>query len=52
MKRGNAIGTAILSTMLALAAAAAAAEETIKIGVIAPFSGPFADYGKMIEGGM
>jgi len=52
MKRGNAIGTAILSTMLGLAAAAAAAEETIKIGVIAPFSGPFADYGKMIEGGM
>jgi branched-chain amino acid transport system substrate-binding protein len=30
----------------------AAAQETIKVGVVAPFSGPFADYGKQIEGGM
>src|ERR1700722_5798401 len=30
----------------------AGAQETIKVGVVAPFSGPFADYGKQIEGGM
>ena len=28
------------------------ADEAIKIGVIAAFSGPFADYGKQIEGGI
>jgi branched-chain amino acid transport system substrate-binding protein len=31
---------------------AAHAEDTIKIGLVAPFSGPFADYGKQMEGGM
>ncbi len=31
---------------------AAQAEETIKVGVVAAFSGPFADYGKQIEGGI
>ena len=34
------------------AAAGAQAQETIKIGVIAAFSGPFADYGKQIEAGI
>jgi len=33
-------------TMLAQAA------DTIKVGLIAPFSGPFADYGKQMEGGI
>ncbi|NEX62966.1 ABC transporter substrate-binding protein [Noviherbaspirillum galbum] len=28
------------------------AQETIKVGVIAPFSGPFANHGEMIEGGI
>ncbi|KRB73530.1 ABC transporter substrate-binding protein [Noviherbaspirillum sp. Root189] len=28
------------------------AQETIKVGLIAPFSGPFADYGKQMEGGI
>ena len=37
---------------LALAAPAARAEEPIKVGVIAPFSGPFADYGKEMEAGI
>jgi branched-chain amino acid transport system substrate-binding protein len=37
---------------LALAASAAGAEDTIKVGVIAPFSGPFADYGKEMEAGI
>jgi branched-chain amino acid transport system substrate-binding protein len=37
---------------LALAASTAGAEDTIKVGVIAPFSGPFADYGKEMEAGI
>ncbi|MES2103998.1 MAG: ABC transporter substrate-binding protein [Pseudomonadota bacterium] len=40
------------SLVLSLSAFAAHAEETIKVGVIAAFSGPFADYGKQIEGGI
>src|SRR5512143_2171153 len=37
---------------LVLLASPAAAEEPLKIGLIASFSGPFADYGKEIEAGM
>lgn len=37
---------------LALAACAAVAQEPLKIAVIAPFSGPFADYGRQMEGGI
>jgi branched-chain amino acid transport system substrate-binding protein len=37
---------------LCLAAMAARAEDTIKVGVIAPFSGPFADYGKEMQTGI
>jgi branched-chain amino acid transport system substrate-binding protein len=44
----------LLSTAvsLALAASTAGAADTIKVGVIAPFSGPFADYGKEMEAGI
>jgi len=35
-----------------LTALAAQAEDTIKVGLIAPFSGPFADYGKQMQGGI
>lgn len=35
-----------------LIAITAHAEDTIKVGLIAPFSGPFADYGKQMEGGI
>jgi hypothetical protein len=28
------------------------AQEPLKVGVIAPFSGPFADYGRQFEGGI
>ncbi len=46
----------VLITMLASTSIAsitlAQAQETIKIGLIAPFSGPFADYGKQMEGGI
>ncbi|HXH02118.1 MAG TPA: ABC transporter substrate-binding protein [Candidatus Competibacteraceae bacterium] len=38
--------------LLTLATLTAQAQETIKVGLIAPFSGPFADYGKQIEGGI
>ncbi|MFC5481270.1 ABC transporter substrate-binding protein [Massilia suwonensis] len=42
--------------ILAVAAFAVAmqaqAADTIKVGLIAPFSGPFADYGKQMEGGI
>ncbi|WP_394781077.1 ABC transporter substrate-binding protein [Undibacterium sp.] len=40
------------SLILSLSALTAHAEDTIKVGVIAAFSGPFADYGKQIEGGI
>jgi branched-chain amino acid transport system substrate-binding protein len=40
------------TAVFGFAAVAAHAEDTIKIGLIAPFSGPFADYGKMMEGGI
>ena len=41
-----------LAAMLLLAAGAALAQATVKIGVVAEFSGPFADYGAQIVGGM
>ncbi len=42
----------VLTAMLFLAAGAALAQATVKIGVVAEFSGPFADYGAQIVGGM
>ena len=45
--------TLALAAMCALGAAGPAqAQDTIKVGVIAAFSGPFADYGKQMEGGI
>ena len=49
--------TKLISRMLAAGALAALsfaanAQDTIKVGVIAAFSGPFADYGSQIEAGM
>jgi len=41
-----------LAAILLLGAAAAFAQGTVKIGVVAEFSGPFADYGAQIVGGM
>jgi branched-chain amino acid transport system substrate-binding protein len=45
-------GARIVAACLALAASTASAEEAIKVGLIAPFTGPFADYGRQIELGM
>ncbi len=42
----------LLAAGLCLAAASGRAEDTIKVGLIAPFSGPFADYGKEMQTGI
>ena len=42
----------LLGAVLALGGGAAGAGETVKIGVVAEFSGAFADYGGQILGGM
>lgn len=46
-----AAATAIAAATLAFAPGAQA-QDTIKVGVIAAFSGPFADYGKQMQGGI
>ncbi|MFC3457983.1 ABC transporter substrate-binding protein [Massilia haematophila] len=43
---------AALAVAAAFAAPLAQAQDTIKVGVIAAFSGPFADYGKQMQGGI
>jgi branched-chain amino acid transport system substrate-binding protein len=52
MKFGTLLRAAAVVGVFSLAIPGAQAQETIKIGVIAAFSGPFADYGKQMEGGM
>src|SRR5271169_540083 len=52
MKVNSNVFVALAAAALAVSAAPARAQETIKIGLIAAFSGPFADYGKQIEGGI
>lgn len=52
MKIGTVLRSAAFIGVFGLAAHGAHAQSTIKIGVIAAFSGPFADYGKQMEGGM
>src|SRR5215217_3346438 len=52
MKFGTLLRAAAVVGVFGLGAHGAQAQETIKIGVIAAFSGPFADYGKQMEGGM
>jgi branched-chain amino acid transport system substrate-binding protein len=45
----------VLGTLAAIAVLAgdpAIAQETVRIGIVAEFSGPFADYGQQIVGGM
>ena len=46
------IAAAFATTATLAFAPAAHAQNTIKVGVIAPFSGPFADYGKQMQGGI
>ncbi|MDB5757524.1 MAG: transporter substrate-binding protein [Burkholderia sp.] len=52
MKFGTLLRAAAITGVVSFGTSGAYAQETIKIGVIAAFSGPFADYGKQMEGGM
>ena len=53
MKVRNVLRSAItLGLALGLGTLSAQAQETIKVGVVAAFSGPFAEYGKQMEGGI
>jgi branched-chain amino acid transport system substrate-binding protein len=52
MKLTKILASIATAGLFGLTASGAYAQETIKIGVIAAFSGPFADYGKQIEGGI
>src|SRR4051794_22751474 len=48
----NAFIRVIVTAIIAAAPIAAGAQATVKVGVIAEFSGPFAAYGEQIEAGM
>jgi branched-chain amino acid transport system substrate-binding protein len=52
--RGSALSTLLVAilALLGLASGCSKSEDSIKIGVIAPFSGPFASSGAEIEAGM
>ena len=52
MKRANRFVRAALAAIAILAGGPAIAQETVRIGVVAEFSGPFADYGAQILAGM
>ena len=52
MKLAGGALAALFAVVAAVAAPSVAAQEPIKVGVIAEFSGPFADYGAQIEAGM
>jgi branched-chain amino acid transport system substrate-binding protein len=52
MKRLPSLFAAAIAACAAFAASVVFAQDTIKVGVIAEFSGPFADYGAQIEAGM
>ena len=43
---------AVLAAIALLAAPFAHAQEPVKVGIVAPFSGVAADYGKQMEGGI
>jgi branched-chain amino acid transport system substrate-binding protein len=46
------VRTALAAILVLAGGSPAIAQETVKIGVVAEFSGPFADYGAQIVGGM
>lgn len=52
MKSTRILGFIATMSLFGLTALAARAEDSIKVGLIAPFSGTFADYGKQMEGGI
>lgn len=52
MNLGKAIAIATTSIVLGMTGSIARAQDTIKIGLIASFSGPMADYGRRIKNGI
>jgi branched-chain amino acid transport system substrate-binding protein len=52
MKISHSVRLFGVAATLAMAAGSAVAQDTVKLGLIAEFSGPFADYGQQIYGGM
>jgi len=52
MQFKNIAAFAVATALGAAATPLAWAQDTIKVGVIASFSGPFADYGKQMQGGI
>lgn len=52
MMRAKRVVRAMLAAIAVLAGGPAIAQETVRIGIVAEFSGPFADYGQQIVGGM
>jgi branched-chain amino acid transport system substrate-binding protein len=52
MKSGKWVGRLLGGLALAAIASAASAQNVVKLGMVAPFSGPFAEYGAQMLGGM
>ena len=52
MSRSAVVHGVFAGLLLCLGLSPALAQQTIKIGIVAPFSGPFADYGKQFDAGM
>jgi branched-chain amino acid transport system substrate-binding protein len=52
MKLRHTLGALVTAAAFALTATPAFAQNTVKLGLIAEFSGPFAEYGQQIHGGM
>ena len=52
MKLRHTLGALVTAAAFSLAATPAFAQNTVKLGLIAEFSGPFAEYGQQIHGGM
>src|SRR5438094_8678591 len=52
MKFRSYAGLAVLGLGLGLAPAVAPAQNVVKLGMVAPFSGPFAEYGQQMLSGM
>ena len=52
MKFGTLVGKLLAGAALVTLAGAAPAQNVVKLGMVGEFSGPFAQYGQQILGGM
>lgn len=52
MRKSKTFSIALAALAIALSPLSARAEDTLKVGLVAPFSGPFADYGKQMYAGI